>query len=80
MNRAANELRVACLRALDKYFCEANRTCKLLIDMKKFPATSGERQAILEQRKMETTALRDYLAARARLLAAASCDGISALS
>lgn len=73
----ANVLRVACLRSLDKYFCEANLTCKLLIAVKKFPAAQRERQAILDQRRMETMALRDYLSARTRLLEAAGCDGIS---
>ena len=73
----ANGLRVACLRSLDKYFCEANLTCKLLIAVKKFPASHREQQAISEQRLLETIALQDYLSARARLLEAAGCDEFS---
>lgn len=70
-------LRAACLRFLSKYFCEANRTCKLLLAVEKFPASYRERQAILEQRLLETAAFQDYLSARAKLLEAACRDGFS---
>jgi hypothetical protein len=74
-----NRLRVACLRSLERYFFEANRTCKLLIAVKKFPASHRERLAIREQRMVETAALQDYLSARARLMEAAYCDGFSSV-
>ncbi|HEX2713541.1 MAG TPA: hypothetical protein VHM88_15175 [Candidatus Acidoferrales bacterium] len=79
-NMTELQLRADCLRSLSKYFCEANRTCTLLLAIKKFPASFQERQAIVDQRQMENAAFHDYYSARAKLLKlleAASDDGFS---
>jgi len=68
MNTGSHELRADCLRSLSRYFCEANETCKLILAVKKFPASHRERQAILDQRLQENAAFQDYCSARAELL------------
>jgi len=74
-DRTLRELHADCLCSLNRYFCEAHRTCKLLLAVEKFPASFEERQAIAEQRQAENAAFQDYYSAREKLLEVASCDG-----
>src|SRR5215469_6885275 len=76
-DRTLRELHADCLCSLNRYFCEAHRTCKLLLALEKFPASFEERQAIAEQRQAEDAAFQDYYyySAREELLEVASCDG-----
>jgi predicted ATPase len=74
-NMTESQLRADCLRSLSKYFCEANRTCQLLLAVKKFLASFQERQAIVDQRQIENAAFHDYYSARAKLVEVAYCDG-----
>jgi len=70
-------LRAACLCSLSKYFREANRTCKLLLAVEKYPATYLEQQAILDQRLLENAAFQDFHSARSKLLEAACRYGLA---
>lgn len=68
-------LRADCLCFFSKYVSEANRTCRLLLEVEKFPVSQEEQQAILGQRLLEIAAFQDYLSARAKLLEACR-DGL----
>lgn len=63
-----SDLRVACVRSLDRYFWEAQRTCALLLAVENLTASHQERQAIVEQRLLENAAFQNYSLARTRLL------------
>jgi hypothetical protein len=68
------ELHTECVRALRNYIAEANKTCKLLNDLTKFPTTPQERNAVLEQRQAENKAQEQYQVARNDLFTAAAWE------
>ena len=68
------QLHIDCVRSLRSYMAEANQTCKLLVQIDKFPVSAGDRISILEQRQRENVAFEQYRDARARLFDAAKWD------
>jgi hypothetical protein len=71
MPKDLEELHVECVRALRSYMAEANKTCKLLVNIKEFPVSLEMRQQIEEQRLSENLAHDDYQDARLALFSAA---------
>jgi hypothetical protein len=70
-NEDVERLHVNCVTALRRYIGEANKTCKLLMGIGRFPVNLQTRTAILEQRQVENDAHMQYQIAREDLFKAA---------
>src|SRR5262244_3987879 len=68
------ELHVECVRALRWYIAEANKTCRILAEITRFPVSLEVRNQILQQRRAENAA-HDRRRAFRKKYARARCSG-----
>jgi hypothetical protein len=80
MSNQVEEMHADCVRALRRYITEANKTCRLLEDITKFPINLETRSEILEQRLVENEAQERYQRARQALFQAANWERVTNIS
>jgi hypothetical protein len=73
-NDHLQQLHIDCVRALREYVAQANKTCKVLVNISRFPVSPDMRTEILGQRQAENRAHEAYQAARLALFRAAGWD------
>jgi hypothetical protein len=72
VDQGLEEIHAECVRALRRYMVEANKTCKLLTAIKRFPIDLKTKKKILDQRLIENEAQDLYQRTRRELFTAAN--------